>query len=244
MALQFLQSFGFQAVSVPGLTSLKNVAGWTLMGYMRPFSLATRVLIDVSGGSGTNTRAAIQINGSGQMTVQARALDGDSLQTVSAPASTVAAGELFHFAGVCDYVSKTLQVYKNGIQVGNGTAAGFGAAASSNTTSNACNIGADAGSASGFMDGIIDDPRIYNRVLGPAEVLTISSLWGQDKLLDSLTNRYIFNEFPDNFSVSGPGIYVDYGSNQRNGDANGAIFVPSLIRFRQGKGRQAVGANW
>lgn len=226
------------AAGIPGLTSLQNVTGWTIMGYLRLFSTGTRVLWDVSGGTGTNTRAAIQAQGTGDLAVQARSTDGESLRTLLASAA-VSVGELFHFAGVADYVGKTLQIFKNGVQIANGPAA-FAASASANTVSNAAFVGSDAGGTSGFMDGVVDDCRIYNRVLGAGEIMTIASLYGQDKLLDGLTNRYIFNEFPDDTSAAGPGIYVDYGSNQRNADGNGAIFTPSIIRFKNGKGRQSV----
>lgn len=213
------------------------------MGWANVFSLATRVVWDISGGTGTNTRAAIQVQAGGVLSVQARSTDGESLRTLTTAAGVVAAGEIFHFAGVADYVGKTLQIYKNGVRVGNGPAA-FAAAVSANTVSNAALIGADAGGTSGFFDGIIDDPRIYNRVLGEGEISTIFALLGQDKMLDGLTNRYIFNEFPNETSAAGAGIYVDYGSNKRDADANGAIFAPSMIRFRQGKGRQSTGAVW
>lgn len=243
MALFFTPSL-FNAAQMPGLTSLNGVDGWTLMGWIRPGSTGTHVLIDVSGGTGTNTRAAIQIQGTGQLAVQARSNDGDALQSLVSAVGTFVAGELFHFAGVCNYPSKTLQIFKNGVQVATGPAAGFGAAAAANTTSNACNIGADAGSTSGFFDGVIEDPRIYNRVLGVGEISTIYACLGMDKLIQGMTNRYLFNEFAVNVSVAGPGVYVDYGSNPRNADANGAIFVPGTIVFKNGRGRQATGAVW
>ena len=69
------------APSIPGLTSLQNVAGWTLMGWVRLKGLTTaNVLWDASGGTGTNTRASIVIETTGAMTVQARSADGETLR--------------------------------------------------------------------------------------------------------------------------------------------------------------------
>lgn len=235
-----------QAPSVPGLTSLQAVSAWTLMGWYRTFKPnGTRNLIDMSGGGATGTRAALTTSGTGQLIVQARSLDADALQQFVAPSGNVVDGELFHYAGVCDYVSKIITIYKNGVSLGAGPIAGFGGTATSNTPSTSCLIGADSGGTSGFGNGIIDDLRIYNRALGPGEISTIASLYGQDKLISGLTNRYIFNEGPNGSSTSAAGAYVDYGSNRRNANGNGGIFAPSIIRFRQGRSRQSfMGFNF
>jgi len=243
MAIQMIPSIQSTA-DIPGLASLANVAGWTIMGWIRPFSFATaNVLWDISVGSGlTNTRASIVIETTGALSVQARSTDAEGIKALTTAVGQVAAGELFHFAGAASYANGTLQVFKNGVQLAT-SGVTFAAGVSSNTVSTAAFVGSDAGHASGFVNGVVEDCRIYNRVLGIGEIKTIVAARGADGIRQGMTNQYYFNEFPVNFSVAGPGVYVDLGSARRNATANGAIYVPGTINFRS-RPRIATGRVW
>lgn len=243
MAIQMIPAIQSTA-DIPGLASLANVAGWTIMGWIRPFSFATaNVLWDISVGSGlTNTRASIIIETTAALTIQARSTDAEALRTVVSAAGQVVAGELFHFAGVCSYANGTLQTFKNGVQIATGGVS-FAAGVSANTVSTAAFIGSDAGHTSGFVNGVVEDCRIYNRVMAGNEIKTIVAARGADGIRIGMTNQYYFNEFPVNFSVAGAGLYVDLGSARRNANANGAIYVPGTINFRS-RPRIATGRVW
>src|SRR6185295_7336602 len=74
----------------------------------------------------------------------------------------------YHVAGVYDASTRTLNVYVNGV-LNNGVLAGTVPATQVNSSVNV-NIGRRTGGF--YFNGIIDEVRIYNRALTPAEIQT------------------------------------------------------------------------
>ena len=74
------------------------------------------------------------------------------------------AGQWQHLTGTCD--GTTAKIYINGNLVASKAFSG------NVGDSNTWRIGAYSDSPAGFFDGTIDEVRIYNRALGPNEVMT------------------------------------------------------------------------
>jgi hypothetical protein len=83
----------------------------------------------------------------------------------------LAAGQWYHVAGVIQG-GTNMSLYVNGVDDG-GTYSGSGGTMGYTTTSS--KIGGGNGNAgTGFVNGTIDDVRVYKRVLSPGEVETLS----------------------------------------------------------------------
>jgi hypothetical protein len=90
---------------------------------------------------------------------------------VVAPASIVT-GQWYHAA--CTYDGATVRVYVNGVQVA--SAAKTGAIADAVGIDWAIGAGIAANSVPlGFMNGLVDEVRLYNRALTPADVALLST---------------------------------------------------------------------
>ncbi len=85
-------------------------------------------------------------------------------------ATTLQANTWYHVTGVYNAATSTLHVYLNG-QLDDGTLVGTVTAAQQNSSANV-NIGRRPGSNNFNLTGRIDDVRIYNRALTPAEIQT------------------------------------------------------------------------
>ena len=58
-------------------------------------------------------------------------------------------------------------------------------------------------------NGILDDVRVYNRVLSANEIQTIYACGGCDTIVYGLQNRWLLNEGADGVAASGAGIIKD-----------------------------------
>jgi Concanavalin A-like lectin/glucanases superfamily/Bacterial Ig domain len=92
------------------------------------------------------------------------AVDGSSLQRYSTTVRSLKTW--YHVAGVYDTTSRTLSTYVNGI-LDNGSLRGTVPASQFNQNVNV-NIGRRTGGL--YFNGVIDEVRIYNRALSPAEI--------------------------------------------------------------------------
>jgi hypothetical protein len=233
MSVSFVNASS-QRIDVSGLSSLANVSGWTMMGRVRFARVdATLVLIDLSVGTSTNTRAALQITSGGNVQVQARSTDADSLRTTTASAAVVA-NTWYHIAGTVDYTTGIEAIYIDGGIILAGAVA-FAGTATSNTNSVAALIGSDAGGTSGFLDGLLEDVRIYNKVLGPNTIQTIADLHGSDFVWDGLTNLWRLNDAPSG-TLAGTGTVIDLSptSARRNGTpVNSPTWDAGVSKFRR-----------
>jgi hypothetical protein len=83
-------------------------------------------------------------------------------------ATTLQLNQWYHISGVYDAAAQTLDVYLNGV-LDNGPLRGTVASSQQNSTLNVT-VGRRAGSAGSEFNGTIDEVRIYNRALSPAEI--------------------------------------------------------------------------
>jgi len=231
MGLNFLTT-STQYVNISGTSSFNNLAEWTIMGRVRPASVnAARVIADLSITASTNTRAALQVQATGQIGLQARSLDAETLRSLVFAAGLVN-GTWYHIAGVTRYGTNGLfQIFLNGALVSAATAS-FGAATSGAGNSLQAILGADAGLGSGFMDGLMEDVRLYNRALGPDEIATIATSQGHDGINNGRTNMWPMNEFSPGTVATAVGSIVDLGTNPINGTpTNSPTYGDSISSF-------------
>ena len=247
--LTYLVAIDFSAAStqwleMPGITSFDNVVGWSIAAWVlvRAYNGVNLVVVDISVGGSTNTRASILAQVGGGISVQARAGDGEVIRTVTSGSGLYDTGNWVHMIGTCDYTNKTLVAYINGNLVVVGGAA-FTAGSTSNTPSKSAAIGADASLTSNFFEGLIEDVRLYTRILTVNEAATLYATLGKDVIVQNLANRYPLNEGPDGTIPSGNGSIIDIGPAPYNATpANGPFFAPGITTQRR-RTRHSIGSR-
>lgn len=131
---------------------------------------------------------------SGTIRVIARALDADALTSVETTGTPLTPGLWQHIVGTVNYVSSGVQLFVNAVSQTIVGATAFGATATSNTNSTLARIGANLTANSEFVNGMIEDVRIYQRVLSQAEITTIFTAKGMDHDIQSIGQRYTLND--------------------------------------------------
>ncbi len=91
-------------------------------------------------------------------------------------------------------VASGYHLYKNGVEVLYGQDSLAGYSSLTGYASTPVRWGEESTPPDNWLDGAIDDPRIYNRVLTPAEVLSIYSRRGTDDVIDGLLVRYLLQD--------------------------------------------------
>lgn len=96
-------------------------------------------------------------------------------------ATTLSTGQYYHVTGVYNATNQTIDVYLNGV-LDDGTLVTSPAVPASihNSTAN-FTIGARSDGANAFLDGNVDDVRVYNRALSAAEVRNLYLATGGTK---------------------------------------------------------------
>ena len=67
------------------------------------------------------------------------------------------------------------------------------------------------------VDALIDDVRIYNRLLSLAEIQTIYHSRGADNIVNGLVGRWLMNEKSDGVTASGANSCIDISGNGNHG---------------------------
>jgi hypothetical protein len=89
------------------------------------------------------------------------------------------------------------------------------------------------GAAAEHFDGILEDVRIYNRVLSANEALTIYAAQGSDGIVDGLVHRWIMNEGASGTTVSGASSVRDIvDASQLHGTPTGTPVYREDFRTR------------
>jgi len=145
--------------------------------------------------------------------------------------STISINTWYHV--VCTYESGDGEVYVNGIFDVDGTVG-------TTTPSEYLAIGNRTGATEGFK-GILDDLRIYNRVLSAAEIATIFACRGSDGIAYGLLHRYMLNELPEDVTSSATEVVKDSGLSKYNATpAGGAITLDDSGQGIGGTGSESL----
>jgi hypothetical protein len=195
------------AINFTASASLQAVSAASLMFWIRGTAVtALRGYFAYNQSGFDDFRAGILIDaGAGRIGLLGWALDDGGGLEIDDATATIAAGELAHITGVFDFAGSRAILYKNGVQRFN-SAANWGATSTPNTTGDAFISRTTLGGANGVME----DVRCYNRVLGQNEVLTIYTGQGKDGIVAGLQNRWMLNEGAPGGSIS-TGSIVDLG---------------------------------
>jgi len=99
------------------------------------------------------------------------------------------------------------------------------------TTDIHCYIGASVNVTKPF-DGLINDLRIYDRVLSPTEIRIIHYAQGADNIVDGLVGRWLINEKPDGTAAAGASSVIDISGNGNHGTpVNSPIYRGAPMRL-------------
>jgi hypothetical protein len=185
-----------QGVQIP---SLNNVGASSVTFWVRTKtipSLMCPAAWSVSGASPTGTsrlQTAIDSALGPGYAIQTRVLDGDAQAVLNANNQAT--------AGILDFIAMTfncqtlaLKIYKNAVLVASGTATGNTAGNTSATNSAAGQISGNEDSGSLFLDGDIEDVRLYNREITPDEITTMFVCAGVDGIVFGLQQRYCLDD--------------------------------------------------
>jgi hypothetical protein len=114
----------------------------------------------------------LQTNGAGAFRFFQTAADTAAPANVSSTGGTPVAGTWYHLTGVYNKAAGTIQLYINGVAQPSATALTSWTATGSTTIGRAKWTGANVD----FVNGAIDDVRLYQRVLTPAEIAALAAM--------------------------------------------------------------------
>ena len=166
---------------------LKNAAGCTLSAVVKPESIDSEdyiVSISVSGGSTSDSRAALGLVDGNDVIVGGRASDTEDYRAGETTGDLIATGNWYYLAGVIDYSGDLLAIYVNGQFIGS-TSAGFSQGVTPDTSASSSAIGAQDDGSGEFFDGDIDEVRIA-RTVRSADWISAQHL--------SMTNAFLLFE--------------------------------------------------
>jgi hypothetical protein len=145
-------------------------------------------------------------------------------------ASTLTAGTRYHMLCTWDWdtVNVTLQIYLDGLLDNSGlgslpSAPGVSAITFANRTG-----------ASDFWTGILDDFRLYNRILTAHEAAAIHRMRGADGIVNGLLHRWLLDEKAPGVLASGSGSVLDVTAGDMSGTpANTPTYEESAVGRRR-----------
>lgn len=121
-----------------------------------------------------------------------RASDVDGSDLLSS-ASAISQALWQHVAVTADFANKRMSIYINGVLNAAKTMTEATLPATSDTNSKNAAVGAICDGSAQFMDGLLEDVRVYNRMLGPAEIKTIYTSAGRDGIWTGCQLRMTMN---------------------------------------------------
>lgn len=118
-----------------------------------------------------------------------RRLDADGGSEDQSPPNTATAGRAFIVATV-NYQTGEVKLYKDAVLINTTIATWTAGGNTQNTASAVAGIGSADDGLTEFTDGLLEDLRIYSRVLSPNEILTMFSCQGIDGIVLGLQSRF------------------------------------------------------
>lgn len=166
------------------LSMLRNVPAATVAGWVRmtslPASGAYRELVSISVGNATPTntsRIALSLVGDGtaaDVFVGGRSTDTEAQKNLTANAN-LAANTWYHVAATIDFQNNSIKIYKDGVLSASATVA-FSSPFTADTASACAALASQDTGDSNFFAGLLDDVRVYCRVLSAVEIQSLSSV--------------------------------------------------------------------
>lgn len=236
MAANFLAS-SHQNVYVNNDPVLRNAAAASISvwAYATAYSATSANAVFVGRGvsrNSTRTIVALAAGTNGKIVLGCRAPDTGSFVVLTSASIQVPLNTWTHIVGAYNYVGNWVGLYVNGILTDSLTTASMGV-----NTSDTDSLGFMVGSngllptPSEAWTGILDDVRVYNRLLSAEEAKTIWACRGKDCLLTGLRRRYIFREKSSGSTIS---TAVDHSAMQRNATPlNSPVYAESILTFRR-----------
>jgi len=129
----------------------------------------------------------------------------------------------YHIAGTAN-AAKFTEIYINGVLEGSGTGVDVPVGS---TLSLGNRTGAPANQCT---NGILEDMRVYSRVLSVAEIQTIYACRGTDTIVEGLQNRWLLNEGAEGATASGAGIIKDLTGSQNGTPVNSPTWTGSRLK--------------
>ena len=164
-----------QYVSIPDAASLRLSGSWSISEWVKlsalPGASSVEELFTKQASAGGTVNYTLSVDNNGNCTTDPTF--GVAFTNTSGTAAVacynvvVATGTWYHVTGVWDSSATTLSLYVNGISVASTTTA----LVPDSSAGYPLTIGEVFGAY--FLNGTVDDVRLYNRALSPADVLTL-----------------------------------------------------------------------
>ena len=183
-------------------------------------------------GSSAASRMTLEVRSTRAIQIVVRALDTDSsLSLLSTGLLTL--GVRHHVAGVVDIANDIFEVYIDGVLDASSSPA-FTPTAFDTTNAKNSAIAARPDGSSEFLDGVLEDTRLYSRRVLAAEIATMHATRGIDGIVHGLEGRFLLNEGHDGKTVTGAGSIKDLSAGQMNGDPNASpVYAAGVLRTRR-----------
>jgi hypothetical protein len=236
MALEFTQASSMRVNLGTDIDVLKAVGGCTLMAWINPTTVNSAqawlsIGIGPPPGASANSRANFEMNSSGGLQCGFRATDAETAKSITV-ASQFSIGVWGHHAVTCNYggTSNNLIGYKNGVQTGTASAT-FSATTTANTNSKNAAVGSGDDGAAPFANGILEDVRVYNRVLTAGEIRAIYEARGPDNIINGMQMWYLLRELSVGTAATAASSNKDFGTTRRDGSpVNSPVYRAGPIR--------------
>lgn len=163
------------------LPLLNNVTGATLAYWVNARTIVVGTGLSIAVGGGTppfgTSRSSLELAATNRIQGLARGADADPSKFRQTPDNAISLSTWVHVATTVDYPTGNIKVYVNGVEVTTGITDMGGPIVSPTAATNSTNaaIAASDGANGAFMDGLMDDVRVYSRVLTPAEIFALAA---------------------------------------------------------------------
>jgi hypothetical protein len=121
------------------------------------------------------------------------------------------------------YDGAALKIYRNGIL----TCDDYKSGTINTSTGIYTCLGANSDNTR-FLDGVLDDVRIYDRCLSPQEITTMYTLKGKDGIKYGLLNHWRLRDHPNGTVATGNDSITDYTNRQHGTPINNPVYVEGI----------------
>lgn len=152
-------------------------------------------------------------------------LFGSTLGTPPISTTVIVAGTWYFVACTATSGGGSALIYINGVLETTGVT-------TDTATGTTLSIGNRSGSSSTqSADGVIDDMRVYDRILSANEILTIYSSFGDDQIYYGCQNRWLLNELNDGATASGVGTIKDMTGATTGTPVSSPVYSSSRLKY-------------